>query len=129
MKRSIVLLALLTLGASISFAQTKDGTYSAKEAAADKHGYIAEIKIVVKGGAVTKIDYDESKGGKSSKWKDTVYNANMKKISGVAWVDAVKILEASLTKKGDAATVDAVTGATDLSDRFKAIAAQALAKK
>lgn len=129
MKRSTVVLALIALGAALAFAQAKDGTYSAKETAADKHGYVAEIKIVVKGGAVSKIDYDESKGGgKATKWKDKAYNANMGKVSGITWIDAVKKLEESLMKSGDPEKVDVVSGATELSERFKKVAAEALKK-
>lgn len=128
MKKAIVILSLIALGAAVAFAQAKDGTYSAKEKAADNRGYTAEIKFVVKGGAVTKVEYDESKGGKASKWQDKAYNANMGKIAGTTWVDAVKKLEESLMKAGDPEKVDAVSGATELSKRFKELAAQALKK-
>jgi major membrane immunogen (membrane-anchored lipoprotein) len=128
MKKKILAVASILLVAAFAFAQLKDGKFSAKEPKADERGYTAEITITVKGGAITKIDYNESKAGKSSKWADAAYNANMKKVSGTAWSDAVKALEADLQKKGAPDAVDAVSGATELSARFKALAVEALAK-
>lgn len=128
MKKQILVVASLLLVAAFAFAELKDGKFSAKEAKADERGYTAEITITVKGGAITKIDYNESKGGKSSKWADANYNSMMKKVGGIAWVDAVKALEADLQKKGAAGSVDVVSGATELSARFKALATEALTK-
>lgn len=128
MNKKILTVASLLVVAAFAFAELKDGKVSAKEAKADERGYTAEMTITVKGGKIAKIDYNESKGGKSSKWADASYNANMKKVSGTAWADAVKALEADLQKKGAPDAVDAVSGATELSARFKALAAEALSK-
>jgi major membrane immunogen (membrane-anchored lipoprotein) len=129
MKKIVVAVASLFLVAGLAFAATwKDGTYSAKETKADERGYSAEIKITVKGGAIAKIDYNESKGGKSSKWADAAYNTNMKKVSGVSWSEAIQSLEASLQKTGTLEGLDAVSGATQSSKRFLALAAEALGK-
>lgn len=127
-KKILTVASLLLLVAAFAFAELKDGKFSAKETKADERGYTAEITITVKGGKIAKIDYNESKGGKSSKWADASYNTNMKKVSGVAWADAVKALEADLQKKGAADSVDVVSGATQVSGRFKALATEALAK-
>ncbi len=124
MKRKIGLVVLFGIVASVAFA-LNNGTYTATEPGPDERGYVASIKIVVKGGSISKVEYDESKGN-SSKWKDKNYNATMKKIAGTAWIDAVKALESSLVKKNNAASVDAVSGATELSARFKTLAAKAL---
>ena len=128
MKKKLITVLSLLLVATFAFAELKNGKFSAKESKADERGYTAEITITVKGGKIAKIDYNESKGGKSSKWADAAYNTNMKKVSGVAWSDAVKALEADLQKKGAADAIDAVSGATQVSGRFKALAAEALAK-
>ena len=127
-KKILTVASLLLVVAAFAFAELKDGKFSAKEAKADERGYTAEMTITVKGGKIAKIDYNESKGGKNSKWADASYNANMKKVSGTAWADAVKALEADLQKKGASDAVDAVSGATELSARFKALAAETLSK-
>lgn len=126
MKKPIAIAVLLVAVSALVFAQMKNGTYKAQEPKADERGYVASIKIVVKGGVISKIDYDEAKAG-NSKWKDKNYNATMKKIGGIAWTDAVQALEAALVKSNDVAAVDAVSGATELSTRFKKLAAEALA--
>lgn len=125
--KKMVLIAALCLVAAFAFAQWKDGVYAAKEPNPDKLGFTADIKITVKGGAIAKIEYNESKG-KASKWSDASYNANMKKVTGVSWAEAVQALEASLQKSSTVEGVDAVSGATELSARFKELAAAALAK-
>ena len=127
-KKILTVASLLLLVGAFAFAELKDGKFSAKETKADERGYTAEMTITVKGGKIAKIDYNESKGGKNSKWADASYNSNMKKVSGVAWSDAVKALEADLQKKGAADSIDAVSGATQVSGRFKTLAAEALSK-
>lgn len=125
-KRNIAALCLLFVAAA-AFAAWKDGIFTAKEEKADERGYIADIKITVKDGKIEKIEYNEAKGA-SSKWADKAYNANMKKLSGVAWSDAVATLENNLIKGQIVDKVDVVSGATELTARFKTLASQALAK-
>ncbi len=127
-KRVIALVAGLLLVVGFVFALPKDGTYKAKEAQADDRGYTAEVTVTVKGGKITKIVYNETKNGKSSKWSDANYNAMMKKVSGVSWSEAVQKLESDLQTKGDPNAVDVVSGATELTARFKTLVAQALSK-
>lgn len=127
-KRIMTLAAALLLVVGFAFALPKDGTYKAKEAKPDERGYTADVAVTVKGGKITKVVYNETKGGKASKWGDANYNAMMKKVSGVSWSEAVQKLEADLQAKGDANAVDAVSGATELSARFKTLVAQALSK-
>lgn len=126
MNKKIIALVCLALVAAFAFAAWKNGTFSAKEAKADERGYVAEMKITVKGGLISKIDYSEAKGGKS-KWQDAAYNSSMKKVSGVSWAEAVQALENDLLKKQAVDKIDVVSGATELSERFKILAAQTLA--
>jgi major membrane immunogen (membrane-anchored lipoprotein) len=126
-KRLIAVLCLIFVTA-VAFAAWKDGVFSAKEEKADERGYVADVKVTVAGGKIDKIEYNEVKGGNNSKWADKAYNANMKKISGVAWSEAVMALEANLIKDQTVDKVDTVSGATELSARFKRLVAQALAK-
>lgn len=126
MKKRIVATLCLLLVATLAFAEFKNGVFAAKEKEADKRGYIADIKFTIESGKIVKIEYNEAKGT-SSKWADKAYNANMKKISGIAWADAVLALENDLIKKQALEKVDVISGATETTHRFKAIAAQALA--
>jgi major membrane immunogen (membrane-anchored lipoprotein) len=125
-KKLIAALCLIFV-ASVAFAAWKDGVFTAKEDKADERGYVADVKVTVAGGKIDKIEYNEVKGT-SSKWTDKAYNANMKKLSGVAWNEAVMALEADLLKDQAVDKVDSISGATELSARFKGLAAQALAK-
>ena len=93
----------------------------------EERGYVADIKLTVKGGLIGKIDYNEANKGKT-KWTDKSYNESMKKMAGVSWIEAVQALEKDLIAKQDPAKVDVVSGATELSVRFKGLAAQALSK-
>ncbi len=127
MYKKIIALVCLALVATFAFAAWKNGSFSAKESKADERGYVASVKITVSGGNITKIDYNEAKGS-SSKWQDKAYNASMKKVSGVSWIEAVQKLEDDLMKKQATDKVDAVSGATELSARFKALVDQALAQ-
>ncbi len=127
MKKRITIIACLALVAVSLFAAWKDGVFSVKETKADERGYVAEIKLTVKAGLIAKIDYNEANKG-NSKWADKAYNASMKKMAGVSWVEAVQALEADLLKKQAPDKVDAISGATELSTRFKELAAAALAK-
>ncbi len=127
MKKTMIVALCMLLAAVSVFAAWKDGTWTAKESKADQRGYVAEIRLTVKGGVVTKAEYNEAAKGKS-KWNDKSYNDAMKKMAGISWVDAVNALYKSMLEKQDPAKVDAVSGATELHERFVALAGEALAK-
>ena len=134
-KKVISLLAVAALATTIFVgcgskeeakeAGLKDGTYT-KESEKDERGYVASIEIEVKDGKIATVKYDEV-GEKGSKLEDAEYNTNMKAKSGTNPEEAFPALEKSLVEKQDAAAVDAVTGATNTSDKFKALAEEALA--
>jgi len=126
-KKRLIALFCLIFVAGFAFAAWKDGVFAAREDKADERGYVADIKITVKDGKIDKIEYNEAKGT-NSKWTDKAYNANMKKVSGVAWSDAVSTLEAGFVKSQNLDKLDAISGATELSARFKTLVTQALAK-
>lgn len=127
MNKKLIAFVSLCLVAALAFAAWKNGTFSAKEAKADERGYVATVKITVTGGNIAKIDYNEAKGS-SSKWQDKSYNESMKKISGISWAEAVQTLENDLIKKQATDKLDVVSGATELTERFKALANQALSQ-
>jgi major membrane immunogen (membrane-anchored lipoprotein) len=127
MGKKLIAFACLVFVAVAAFAAWKDGVFSAKEEKADERGYLADIKVSVKDGKIDKIEYNEAKGA-NSKWADKAYNANMKKVSGVAWSEAVTTLENDLVKDQSLDKLDVVSGATELTARFKTLVSQALAK-
>ena len=102
----------------------KDGPYESKSEA-DERGYVASINIEVKDGKIATVKFDEANDA-GSKLDDAEYNTNMKNASGSSPIEAYPALEASLIEKQDAAAVDTVTGATNTSDTFKALAEEAL---
>lgn len=104
----------------------KDGTYTAKGEPDDK-GNTASIEIEVKDGKIATVKYDEVSSEGVSKLDNEEYNTNMKAKAGTNPIEAFPALEASLVEKQDVASVDAVTGATSTSEKFKALAEQALA--
>jgi major membrane immunogen (membrane-anchored lipoprotein) len=125
-KRIIVAVCLLLVAVS-AFAAWKDGVYSAKDTP-DKRTYVAELRITIAGGVITKIEYNEADKANKSKWTDKAYNANMKKIAGIAWTEAIQALQANLLKVQDVSKLDAVSGASETSERFKELAEVVLAK-
>ncbi|MDV4149522.1 FMN-binding protein [Clostridium sp. AL.422] len=132
-RRVISLLAVAALATTIFVgcgskeAGLKDGTYT-KTSEADERGYTSSIEIEVKDGKIATVKYDEVSADGVSKLDDEAYNTKMKEVSGSNPVEAIPALEASLVEKQDVAAVDAVTGATSTSDKFKALAEEALAE-
>jgi major membrane immunogen (membrane-anchored lipoprotein) len=118
---------ILLVGAVSVFAQFKDGEFTAKDRA-DRQGYVGEIKLVVEGGKIVKLEFDEVKG-KDSKKASTYVNGEMKKRNGITWVEALEKIEANLIKIQDPDKIDKVTGATGLGKRVSELAKKALVKK
>ena len=135
-KRVISLLAVAALATTIfvgcgskeeaTEAGLKDGTYT-KQGEKDDKGNTASIEIEVKDGKIATVKYDEVSEDGVSKLDNEEYNTNMKAKSGTNPIEAFPALEASLVEKQDPAAVDAVTGATSTSEKFKALAEEALA--
>ncbi|MGG7142170.1 FMN-binding protein [Clostridium nigeriense] len=135
-KKVISLLAVAALATTIFVgcgnkeeaqeAGLKDGTYT-KTSAKDDKGYTASIEIEVKDGKIATVKYDEVAEDGTSKLNNEEYNTNMKNVSGSNPIEAFPALEKALVEKQDVASVDAVTGATSTSDKFKSLAEEALA--
>ncbi len=104
----------------------KDGIYSAEEAKFDEHGWKAVTTIIVKGGKIERAFYDEINNDKQIKSLDQEYATNMKKQTKENPLDATTKLSVSLIKNQDPEKIDAVSGATGTSDRFKNLAKKAL---
>lgn len=135
-KRVISLLAVAALATTVFVgcgskeeakdAGLKDGSYKASSEKDDK-GYTASIEIEVKDGKIATVKYDEVGEDGTSKLNNEAYNTKMKEVSGTNPTEAFPVLEEALVEKQDVAAVDAVTGATSTSDKFKTLAEKALA--
>jgi sex pheromone cAD1 len=128
MKKILSLCIVLALAVPFVMAEYKDGTFTAKDKA-DQRGYTGDIKLTIEKGKITKVVFEETKGGKTPKRTDKNYNKFMKDKTKVSWAEAVVKYEEALLKIQDPAKVDKVSGATDAHKRFVALAAAALPKK
>ncbi|MFL0247836.1 FMN-binding protein [Candidatus Clostridium stratigraminis] len=101
----------------------KDGTYTAEDTA-DSHGYKGVVSVTYKDGKLTNVTFDEvTKDGKKKR-DDANYNSQMKSQTKVSAVEA----QDKLTKTYlDNQKVDTVTGATEMSARFKTLVEKAIA--
>lgn len=103
-----------------------DGVYTVEEAEFDDHGWKAITTVVVRDGKIANVFYDEVNQDNQIKSLDQDYATSMKEKSGVTPLDAVTKLSASLVEKQDPEQVDAVSGATGTTEKFKAMVAEAL---
>lgn len=102
----------------------KDGVYKLSEKNFDSHGWKQFINMTVKGGKITKVDYNFMDKNGNLKSENAAYEKSMKAKNGVGPKEYIPALEKSLIKSQNAAGVAAVSGATESTDAFKAYAAQ-----
>lgn len=107
-------------------AALKDGIYTAQESTFDKNGWKAITTVIVKGSKISNAFYDEINKDDNIKSLDQEYANKMKEKSGQTPINAVAKLSQSLIDKQDPAKVDAVSGATGTSTKFKTLTADAL---
>ncbi len=103
-------------------------TYTVSDEA-DERGYTGTISVTYQNGEISKVAYDEVDADKVGKLGNESYNSMMKEHSGVSWEEAQAQLIKQLETTGSVDTVDAVSGATSLSERFKALAAKAISAR
>lgn len=103
---------------------SKDGTFTAEDAA-DSHGYKGQVTVTFKDGKLTNVVFDEIKDGKKKR-DDASYNSQMKAGSKVSAVEAQDKLAKTYL---DTQKVDTVTGATEMSARFKTLVEKAIASR
>jgi major membrane immunogen (membrane-anchored lipoprotein) len=133
MKRALIFGLILTLvlavlvGCASNDAKYEDGTYTA-ESEPDERGWRGRVEIVVEGGKITSVDYDEINEDNQLKSEDEEYAANMKAASGISPAEAYEQLENALIKRQDVDEIDAVSGATSSAEQFKALVKEALNK-
>jgi major membrane immunogen (membrane-anchored lipoprotein) len=102
----------------IAGAPLKDGTYSLKEKDFDSHGWKATLAITVKGGKITKADYNYLDKNGKLKSKNAAYEKAMKAKSGIGPKEYIPKLNKALVASQDAQQVEVVSGATESSDHF-----------
>ncbi len=123
----LVLVLTMAVGCSSDKAKYKDGTYTA-ESEFDSNGYKSVIEIVVSGGKITSVDYDEYNEAGDRKSEDAEYAEMMKGVSGTTPAEAYELLEKALVSKQNVDDVDLVSGATSSAETFKALVKEALNK-
>jgi len=96
---------------------------------ADERGYTATIAVTYKDGKIASVEFDEENEEMVGKEGNEDYNSRMADKSGISWDEAQAQLIEQLKKTGNPEDVDTVTGATSLSERFKALAAVAVSQR
>ncbi|ADL08464.1 FMN-binding domain protein [Thermosediminibacter oceani DSM 16646] len=104
----------------------QDGTYYAEDKEFDDHGWKGLVTVIVKDGKITNVFYDEINQEGKLKSFDPEYGSRMKENSGTTPLDVYPKLEQALVEKQKPEDVEAVSGATSSSDRFKSLVAEAL---
>lgn len=105
-----------------------DTTYTFSDEA-DSRGYVGSIAVTYKSGKIVAVTYDEAGEDEVKKRDNEGYNTAMADKSGITWVEAATILESALVSSQNPASVDVVSGATSLSNRFKTLAEKAIGKR
>lgn len=117
-----------TAPAATNDSKYKDGTYKAEYDKLDSHGWKAVISIVTKDGKITETKFDYvDKDGKLKSQNDA-YNKAMLAKNKTNPAKYTVELDKQLVDKQDITKIDAITGATDSSNNFKALGKAALDK-
>lgn len=132
MKKVLLIALVLTLALTLVIgctsndeAQYEDGTYTA-EGEPDERGWKGVVEIIVEGGEIVSVDYDEYNEANERKSEDEEYGSSMKNVSGISPTEAYEQLENALISRQDVNQVDLVSGATTSSKQFKALVNEAL---
>ncbi|WP_020612939.1 FMN-binding protein [Sediminispirochaeta bajacaliforniensis] len=136
MKRTLVLigsmLVILTFvtacGGKSAFPKASDNVAVAEDDF-DAHGWKGKVAITFEGDKIVKVQYDELNKKGDLKSGDKAYAAQMEPAAGVTPAEAGEQLAASLVKTQDVSKVDTVTGATEITARFKELAEKALSSR
>ena len=109
-----------------------NATYAAEDKP-DERGWTGAIAVTYADGRIASVVYDEVKkdAGKvtARKTEDQAYADGWKKATGNTPKDVYQKLAAALVAKQDPAAVDAISGATATTQRFKSLAAAAAARR
>jgi major membrane immunogen (membrane-anchored lipoprotein) len=97
----------------------------------DTQGWKPEIAVTFNNGRITSVVYNEVKADGTKKRDDAAYNLNYMTIRNLTKSigDVTDILVNQLIETQSVNSVDAVSGATSTSNKFKTLAAEAIAKR
>jgi major membrane immunogen (membrane-anchored lipoprotein) len=114
-KISIILGALVLVLGFTACSGTKDGTYTAKSADFDEHGYIEQVSVTIDSGKISAVNIDamNAEGQKKSDLsKDGTYDMS---VAGAQWPwhEQVQKLEAYLVANQGSKIESFVDGKTD----------------
>lgn len=98
--------------------QAYDDVQQVKDSA-DERGYTAELFLGYTNGDLVTVYYNEVGTDGIGKAGNEEYNSRMAEKTGIRWDDALKTIISSYKESGTA--VDAVSGATGLSNRFNSL--------
>lgn len=121
----LTLVLTVVVGCTSDEAKYEDGTYTA-EGEPDERGWKGLVEVVVEGGKITSVNYDEVSEDNELKSEDEEYAASMKGASGISPAEAYEQLENALISRQDVDEIDLVSGATASSELFKTLVKEAL---
>ncbi|MDR5659686.1 FMN-binding protein [Serpentinicella sp. ANB-PHB4] len=105
--------------------QYEDGTYTAQGEPTDR-GWQAEIEIVVEGGQITEVNYEELNEEGDPKSEDEEYNDRWRDVAETDATEAFPGYEQALIESQNVEDVDVITGATTTHETFTRLASEAL---
>nr|WP_307989903.1 hypothetical protein [uncultured Niameybacter sp.] len=102
----------------------QDGQVVELEGESDQYGWFPHMRLTFSGDTLTEVyfDYVDDAGAKKS--DDDEYNSSMKEKTGVSGKEAMEALRQNLIAVQNPMAVDIVTGATQTSEEFIAMADQ-----
>lgn len=103
----------------------EDGTYNA-EGETDERGWKATIEVTVENGKITEAKFDEVKEDGTLKSQDEAYIERWSSATGAKAPEVYAQLEEDLIEKQNPEDVETITGATQATEKFKTLAAEAL---
>ncbi|MFY9604839.1 MAG: FMN-binding protein [bacterium] len=103
----------------------EDGTYTG-ETEPDDHGWRGEVEIVVDGGKIKEVRYEEYDEDDNPKSASEDYNALWEREAGISAEEAFSQYEEALIEKQDIEEVDVITGATKTHEKFTTAVKNAL---
>jgi major membrane immunogen (membrane-anchored lipoprotein) len=97
--------------------EIEDGTYTG-ETEPDDEGWRGVVEIVVDGGEIKRVMYEEYDEGDNPKSASVDYNAMWKADAGINAEEAFPQYEEDLIEKQNIEEVDVITGATKTHEKF-----------
>ena len=127
MKKLILITFFLTLSLC-ALGAFKDGNYNAEEEKYNWFGWKGYLKITVKNGTISEVEYDHKNKDGNLQSTDKKYNESMYKSKKTDPKTFTLKLEQELLEKQSAQNIDAIAGATQSKEKFVQLAQLLLEK-